>query len=92
MLHILLAPRSKIGTRSEKPGLIRTRSFLAMLHGIEIVYNLAHLDKELAGYWAKFPLLRRLMLSHSEIVWIWWMDSDALFTVDRNLIVDMINT
>ncbi|GAB4860798.1 Probable xyloglucan 6-xylosyltransferase 5 [Ancistrocladus abbreviatus] len=49
-------------------------------HGIEIVYNLAHLDKELAGYWAKLPLIRRLMLSHPEIEWIWWMDSDAMFT------------
>jgi xyloglucan 6-xylosyltransferase len=50
------------------------------LHGIEIVYNMAHFDKELAGYWAKLPLIRRLMLSHPEIEWIWWMDSDALFT------------
>ncbi|KAJ3671341.1 hypothetical protein LUZ60_007420 [Juncus effusus] len=50
------------------------------LHGIEIAYNMAHLDRELAGYWAKLPLIRRLMLSHPEIEWIWWMDSDALFT------------
>ncbi|GFP87459.1 putative glycosyltransferase 3 [Phtheirospermum japonicum] len=50
------------------------------IHGIEIVYNMAHLDKELAGYWAKLPLIRRLMLSHPEVEWIWWMDSDALFT------------
>ncbi|GMH01374.1 hypothetical protein Nepgr_003213 [Nepenthes gracilis] len=50
------------------------------LHGIEIVYNLAHLDKELAGYWAKLPLIRKLMLSHPEVEWIWWMDSDAMFT------------
>jgi xyloglucan 6-xylosyltransferase len=50
------------------------------LHGIEIVHNLAHLDTELASYWAKLPLLRRLMLSHPEVEWIWWMDSDALFT------------
>eukprot|EP00252_Welwitschia_mirabilis_P019527 TRINITY_DN4536_c0_g3_i2.p1 TRINITY_DN4536_c0_g3~~TRINITY_DN4536_c0_g3_i2.p1 ORF type:complete len:449 (+),score=87.51 TRINITY_DN4536_c0_g3_i2:609-1955(+) len=50
------------------------------LHGIEIVYNIAHLDKEMAGYWAKLPLIRRLMLSHPEVEWIWWMDSDALFT------------
>ncbi|CAM0945745.1 unnamed protein product [Alopecurus aequalis] len=50
------------------------------LHGIEIVHNLAHLDKELAGYWAKLPLIRRLLLSHPEVEWIWWMDSDALFT------------
>ncbi|KAL6497367.1 putative xyloglucan 6-xylosyltransferase 5 [Orobanche gracilis] len=50
------------------------------IHGIEIVYNMAHLDNELAGYWAKLPLIRRLMLSHPEVEWIWWMDSDALFT------------
>lgn len=50
------------------------------IHGIEIVHNMAHLDHELAGYWAKLPLLRRLMLSHPEVEWIWWMDSDALFT------------
>ncbi|CAA0820857.1 Putative glycosyltransferase 3 [Striga hermonthica] len=50
------------------------------IHGIEIVYNMAHLDKEMDGYWAKLPLIRRLMLSHPEVEWIWWMDSDALFT------------
>jgi len=44
------------------------------------VYNLAHLDVELAGYWAKLPMIRRLMLSHPEVEWIWWMDSDAFFT------------
>lgn len=41
---------------------------------------MAHLDKELAGYWAKLPLIRKLMVSHPEVEWIWWMDSDALFT------------
>lgn len=50
------------------------------IHGIEIVYNMAHLDRDLSGYWAKLPLIRRLMLSHPEIEWIWWIDSDALFT------------
>ncbi|KAG2303235.1 hypothetical protein Bca4012_062008 [Brassica carinata] len=50
------------------------------LHGIEIVYNMAHLDEELSGYWTKLPMIRRLMLSHPEVEWIWWMDSDALFT------------
>ncbi|CAI9757558.1 unnamed protein product [Fraxinus pennsylvanica] len=34
----------------------------------------------MAGYWAKLPLLRWLMLSHPEVEWIWWMDGDALFT------------
>lgn len=59
---------------------IKNKIDYCRIHGIEIVYNLAHLDKELAGYWAKLPLIRRLMLSHPEVEWIWWMDSDALFT------------
>ncbi|GMY25927.1 probable xyloglucan 6-xylosyltransferase 3 [Fagus crenata] len=59
---------------------IKNKIDYCRLHGIEIVYNLAHLDKELSGYWSKLPLIRRLMLSHPEVEWIWWMDSDALFT------------
>ncbi|CAN6852624.1 unnamed protein product [Brassica oleracea] len=31
---------------------------------------MAHLDKDLAGYWAKLPMIRRLMLSHPEKSWI----------------------
>lgn len=50
------------------------------IHGIELVYNMAHMDKEMAGNWAKLPLMRRLMVAHPEAEWIWWMDSDALFT------------
>ncbi|XP_004301136.1 PREDICTED: putative glycosyltransferase 5 [Fragaria vesca subsp. vesca] len=59
---------------------IKNKIDYCRLHGIEIVYNLAHLDMELAGYWAKLPLIRKLMLSHPEVEWIWWMDSDAMFT------------
>ncbi|KAL6013545.1 putative xyloglucan 6-xylosyltransferase 5 [Asimina triloba] len=59
---------------------IKNKIDYCRLHGIEIIYNIAHLDKELAGYWAKLPLIRRLMLSHPEVEWVWWMDSDALFT------------
>ncbi|GMJ00019.1 xyloglucan xylosyltransferase 3 [Hibiscus trionum] len=59
---------------------IKNKIDYCRLHGIEIVYNMAHLDKELAGYWAKLPLIRMLMLSHPELEWIWWMDSDAFFT------------
>ncbi|KNA04821.1 hypothetical protein SOVF_196150 [Spinacia oleracea] len=59
---------------------IKNKIDYCRLHGIEIVYNMAHLDKDLSGYWSKLPLIRRLMLSHPEIEWIWWMDSDALFT------------
>ncbi|XP_009764347.1 probable xyloglucan 6-xylosyltransferase 5 [Nicotiana sylvestris] len=59
---------------------IKNKIDYCRIHGIEILYNLAHLDKEMAGYWSKLPLIRRLMLSHPEVEWIWWMDSDALFT------------
>ncbi|PWA71540.1 Galactosyl transferase [Artemisia annua] len=32
----------------------------------------------LSGYWAKLPLIRRLMFSHPEVEWIWWIDGDVL--------------
>ncbi|CAN0838706.1 Xyloglucan 6-xylosyltransferase 1 [Linum grandiflorum] len=50
------------------------------LHEIEIFYNMALLDAEMAGLWAKLPLIRKLLLSHPEIEFLWWMDSDAMFT------------
>ncbi|KAK4774958.1 hypothetical protein SAY86_009893 [Trapa natans] len=59
---------------------IKNKIDYCRIHGIEIVYTMAHLDKELAGYWGKVPMIRRVMLSHPEAEWIWWMDSDALFT------------
>ncbi|KAJ7532793.1 hypothetical protein O6H91_13G020300 [Diphasiastrum complanatum] len=59
---------------------IKNKIDYCRLHGIEIFYNMAHLDQEMAGYWAKLPLIRKLMLAHPEVEWIWWMDSDAMFT------------
>jgi xyloglucan 6-xylosyltransferase len=50
------------------------------LHGIEVFFNMAHLDMEMSGFWAKLPLIRKLMLAHPDVEWIWWMDSDAFFT------------
>lgn len=50
------------------------------LHGIDIFYNMALLDAEMAGFWAKLPLIRKLLLSHPEVEFLWWMDSDAMFT------------
>ncbi|KAF3338687.1 putative glycosyltransferase 5 [Carex littledalei] len=50
------------------------------LHGIEIIHNMALVDKNFDVYWAKLPFIRRLMLSHPEVEWIWWMDTDAIFT------------
>ncbi|KAK9945565.1 hypothetical protein M0R45_011073 [Rubus argutus] len=35
---------------------------------------------EMAGFWAKLPLIRKLLLSHPEVEFLWWMDSDAMFT------------
>ncbi|KAE8661438.1 Xyloglucan 6-xylosyltransferase 1 [Hibiscus syriacus] len=37
-------------------------------------------NSEMAGFWAKLPLIRKLLLSHPEIDFLWWMDSDAMFT------------
>ncbi|KAL3678107.1 hypothetical protein R1sor_021063 [Riccia sorocarpa] len=59
---------------------IKNKIDYCRLHDIEIFYNMAFLDREMAGFWAKLPLLRKLMLSHPEVEWIWWMDSDAMFT------------
>lgn len=59
---------------------IKNKVDYCRLHEIEIFYNMAHLDKEMAGFWSKLPLIRKLMLAHPESEWIWWMDSDAMFT------------
>lgn len=59
---------------------IKNKIDYCRLHDIEIFYNMAHLDAEMAGYWSKLPLLRKLMLAQPEVEWIWWMDSDAMFT------------
>lgn len=50
------------------------------LHGIEIFYNMALLNAEMSGFWAKLPLVRNLLLGHPEVEFLWWMDSDAMFT------------
>nr|ABK24302.1 unknown [Picea sitchensis]ACN41079.1 unknown [Picea sitchensis] len=59
---------------------IKNKIDYCRLHGIEIFYNMAHLDREMSGFWAKLPLIRKLMLAHPEVEFIWWMDSDAMFT------------
>ncbi|XP_023548364.1 xyloglucan 6-xylosyltransferase 1-like [Cucurbita pepo subsp. pepo] len=59
---------------------IKNKIDYCRLHGIEIFYNLAVLDAEMTGFWGKLPLIRTLLLSHPEVEFIWWMDSDAMFT------------
>ncbi|WOK99451.1 glycosyltransferase 2 [Canna indica] len=41
---------------------------------------MALLDDEMDGFWAKLPLIRSLLLTHPEVEFLWWMDSDAMFT------------
>jgi xyloglucan 6-xylosyltransferase len=47
---------------------------------MEMFYNTADLDHLMTGFWTKLPLLRNMMLAHPEVEWLWWMDSDAMFT------------
>ncbi|CAM6128320.1 unnamed protein product [Calypogeia fissa] len=59
---------------------IKNKIDYCRLHDIDIFYNIAEIDEEMFGFWAKLPLIRKLMLAHPEVEWIWWMDSDAMFT------------
>ncbi|KAG7026926.1 putative glycosyltransferase 7, partial [Cucurbita argyrosperma subsp. argyrosperma] len=50
------------------------------IHGYDIFYNNALLQPEMFAYWAKLPVVRAAMIAHPEAEWIWWVDSDAMFT------------
>lgn len=50
------------------------------LHNLEIFYNMANLDPQMSGFWAKLPVIYTLMLAHPEKEWLWWVDSDAMIT------------
>ncbi|XP_004288265.1 PREDICTED: galactomannan galactosyltransferase 1-like [Fragaria vesca subsp. vesca] len=50
------------------------------IHGIDLFYNNAFMHPEMKTYWAKIPVIRAAMVAHPEAEWIWWVDSDALFT------------
>ncbi|CAI6005379.1 unnamed protein product [Closterium sp. NIES-64] len=52
-----------------------------------IYYSTAILDRSMDSFWVKLPLLRKLMLSHAEVEWFWWMDSDAVFTEGKKLML-----
>lgn len=47
---------------------------------IQIYYSTTVLDKLMDSFWVKLPVVRKLMLTHPEVEWVWWMDSDAIFT------------
>eukprot|EP00250_Pteridium_aquilinum_P016489 c23129_g1_i1 orf=411-1484(-) len=48
------------------------------LHGLDIFYD-AEATGALGGF-SRLGLLRKLMLSHLDVEWIWWMDSVTMFT------------
>jgi xyloglucan 6-xylosyltransferase len=50
------------------------------LHDIELYYSMAVIDYQMQSFWVKHPMIRKIMLTHPEAEWIWWMDSDAFFT------------
>ncbi|MBA0772105.1 hypothetical protein Gotri_007541 [Gossypium trilobum] len=50
------------------------------IHGYDIFYNNLLLHPKMGSYWAKLPVVKAAMLAHPEAEWIWWVDSDALFT------------
>ncbi|GMJ08056.1 MANNAN ALPHA GALACTOSYL TRANSFERASE1, MUCILAGE-RELATED10 [Hibiscus trionum] len=73
------------------------------IHGYDIFYNnlLLVLHPKMGSFWAKLPVVKAAMLTHLEAEWIWWVDSDALFTdmefklpLERNCqwSMDLINT
>lgn len=50
------------------------------IHGYDIFYSNACLHPKLCNVWAKLALIRSAMVAHPEAEWLWWMDSDAIFT------------
>ncbi|KAJ9139639.1 hypothetical protein P3X46_030352 [Hevea brasiliensis] len=50
------------------------------IHGYEIFYNNVLLHPKMKGFWVKYPIVEAAMLARPEAEWIWWVDSDAVFT------------
>ncbi|XP_024374073.1 xyloglucan 6-xylosyltransferase 1 isoform X1 [Physcomitrium patens] len=59
---------------------IKNKMDYCRLHGIELYYNMDHIDEDMTSWWVKTFLTHMLMKQHPEIDWFWWMDSDAIFT------------
>ncbi|CAI9111252.1 OLC1v1011430C1 [Oldenlandia corymbosa var. corymbosa] len=58
----------------------KNKADYSRIHGYDIFYNTACLDPKMCNVWAKVALVRAAMVAHPEAEWIWWMDSDAIFT------------
>ncbi|KAI4330732.1 hypothetical protein MLD38_028990 [Melastoma candidum] len=50
------------------------------IHGCEVFYNNVLLQPKMFSFWAKYAAVHAAMLAHPEAEWIWWVDSDAVFT------------
>lgn len=50
------------------------------INGFDLFYNNALLHPTMVTYWAKIPMVRAAMVAHPESEWIFWIDSDAVFT------------
>ncbi|XP_073060531.1 glycosyltransferase 6-like [Primulina eburnea] len=50
------------------------------IHGYDVFYNNAILNPKMRSFWAKIPVVRAAMVAHPEVEWIFWVDSDAIFT------------
>lgn len=50
------------------------------IHGYEIFYNNAFMHPKMRSFWAKIPIIRAAMLAHPQVEWVFWVDSDAIFT------------
>jgi xyloglucan 6-xylosyltransferase len=59
---------------------IKNKMDYCRLHDIQIYYNLDNIDDDMTLWWVKVFLTHMLMRKHPEVDWIWWMDSDAIFT------------
>ncbi|KAK9749595.1 hypothetical protein RND81_02G137000 [Saponaria officinalis] len=60
--------------------LFKNKVDYSRIHGHDVFYNNVLLHQGMFGYWAKYPLVKAAMLAHPEAEWIWWVDSDAVFT------------
>ncbi|OAY35616.1 putative glycosyltransferase 7 [Manihot esculenta] len=50
------------------------------IHGYDIFYNNVLLHPKMNSFWAKLPAVKAAMLAHPGAEWIWWVDSDAMFS------------
>ncbi|CAO2141967.1 unnamed protein product [Urochloa humidicola] len=84
--HVVMVSGSQPGPCKSPVGdhlLLRTfknKLDYCRLHGIKLLYNRDFLHPSMTSYWAKIPIVRAAMLAHPDAEWIWWVDSDAVFT------------